>query len=113
LLQLLLVAFLGSSRIKMRYTVRAGVSLGYLAATAAAAATLKCRDCTKTVTRDVVVVGGGASGAHAAVWLRDNGNSVVVVEKADQLVSASLFSGYVFPFLCLPALPGWPHGLLP
>ena len=84
----------------MRYTMRAGVSLGYLAATAAAAATLKCRDCTKTVTRDVVVVGGGASGAHAAVWLRDNGNSVVVVEKADQLVSPPSAFFRVSPPLC-------------
>lgn len=43
--------------------------------------------CSQTVTRDVVVIGGGASGAHAAVWLRDAGKSVVLVEKADQLVS--------------------------
>ncbi|KAK4154632.1 hypothetical protein C8A00DRAFT_42630 [Chaetomidium leptoderma] len=68
----------------MHHIMRAGVSLGCLAATVAAA-TIKCRDCTQTLSRDVVVVGGGASGAHAAVWLRDNGHSVVVVEKADQL----------------------------
>lgn len=43
--------------------------------------------CGETITRDVVVIGGGASGAHAAVWLRDAGKSVVLVEKADQLVS--------------------------
>lgn len=43
--------------------------------------------CSQTVTRDVAVIGGGASGAHAAVWLRDAGQSVVLVEKADQLVS--------------------------
>ncbi|KFY35169.1 hypothetical protein V494_06141 [Pseudogymnoascus sp. VKM F-4513 (FW-928)] len=41
--------------------------------------------CSQTITRDVVVIGGGASGAHAAVWLRDAGKSVVLVEKADQL----------------------------
>ncbi|EFX05119.1 FAD dependent oxidoreductase superfamily [Grosmannia clavigera kw1407] len=35
----------------------------------------------QTISRDVVVVGGGASGSHAAVWLRDNGMSVVLVEK--------------------------------
>jgi predicted flavoprotein YhiN len=39
--------------------------------------------------RDVVIVGGGASGAHAAVWLRDHGKSVAVVEKQDTLVSMS------------------------
>lgn len=67
--------------------MRAGMGLGCLAATVAGAS-LKCH-CDQTITRDVAVVGGGASGAHAAVWLRDNGQSVVVVEKADQLVSFS------------------------
>lgn len=68
----------------------AAVGLGCLAASvSAAAAKVKCSECSKTITRDVVVVGGGASGAHAAVWLRDNGQSVVVVEKASQLVSVS------------------------
>ncbi|KAK4126319.1 FAD/NAD(P)-binding domain-containing protein [Parathielavia appendiculata] len=55
----------------------------FLAPTAAAVFT-DCR-CKRTIVRDVAVVGGGASGAHAAVWLRDNGQSVVVVEKAAQL----------------------------
>jgi NADPH-dependent glutamate synthase beta subunit-like oxidoreductase len=45
----------------------------------------KC--CTNTISRDVAVIGGGASGSHAAVWLRDHEKSVVVIEKADQLVS--------------------------
>lgn len=37
---------------------------------------------------DVAVLGGGASGAHAAVRLReDHGKSVVVVEKQARLVS--------------------------
>ncbi|KAJ0277339.1 hypothetical protein Brms1b_007374 [Colletotrichum noveboracense] len=40
---------------------------------------------TQTISRDVVVVGGGAAGAHAAVWLRDHNQTVVVVEKASQL----------------------------
>ena len=37
--------------------------------------------------RDVVVIGGGAAGAHAAVWLRDHGKTVALVEKQDTLVS--------------------------
>ncbi|KAM0326586.1 hypothetical protein ACHAQA_006455 [Verticillium albo-atrum] len=48
-----------------------------------AAASSRC--CSQSISRDVVVVGGGAAGAHAAVWLRDHGKTVVVVEKADQL----------------------------
>lgn len=37
---------------------------------------------------DVVIVGGGASGAHAAVRLRDDyKKSVLVVEKSNRLVS--------------------------
>ncbi|KFA75734.1 hypothetical protein S40288_04968 [Stachybotrys chartarum IBT 40288] len=41
--------------------------------------------CTSTITRDVAIIGGGAAGSHAAVWLRDHGRSVIVVEKAAQL----------------------------
>ncbi|KAL2197733.1 fumarate reductase/succinate dehydrogenase flavoprotein-like protein [Corynascus similis CBS 632.67] len=77
----------------MHHIMRVGISLGCLAATAAAAvaatadaATIQCPNkCSKTLVRDVAIIGGGASGAHAAVWLRDHGYSVVVVEKADQL----------------------------
>ena len=39
------------------------------------------------IEQDVVIIGGGASGAHAAVKLRqDFGKSVVVIEKATTLV---------------------------
>jgi flavin-dependent dehydrogenase len=34
-----------------------------------------------------VIIGGGASGSHAAVWLRDQGKTVAVVEKREVLVS--------------------------
>ncbi|KLU90854.1 hypothetical protein MAPG_09379 [Magnaporthiopsis poae ATCC 64411] len=56
-----------------------------LAARAAArpsAATIEC---------DVAIIGGGAAGSHAAVWLRDHGLSVVVIEKARQLGGHTAF----------------------
>lgn len=37
------------------------------------------------ITRDVVVIGGGATGTYAAIRLRDLGKSVAVVETADRL----------------------------
>lgn len=38
--------------------------------------------------RDVAIIGGGASGAYAAVRLRDDYNkSIALVEKRDRLVS--------------------------
>ncbi|KAL2133535.1 hypothetical protein VTI74DRAFT_8757 [Chaetomium olivicolor] len=74
----------------MHQIMRVVVSLACAAATATAAAT-NCRSCSQTISRDVVVVGGGASGAHAAVWLRDHGHSVVVVEKAKQLGGHTAF----------------------
>ncbi|GAB1310501.1 Beta-cyclopiazonate dehydrogenase [Madurella fahalii] len=70
-------------------SMRVFVSLGCLAAAGTAAP--ECRGDGQTISRDVVVVGGGASGAHAAVWLRDNGHSVVVVEKAGQLGGHTAF----------------------
>lgn len=45
-------------------------------------------ECRKTITRDVAIIGGGASGAHAAVRLREDfDKSVIVVEKRNRLVS--------------------------
>jgi len=40
------------------------------------------------ITRDVAIIGGGASGSHAAVWLRDHGYSIALIEKNNRLVSA-------------------------
>ena len=46
-----------------------------------------------TLTRDVAIVGGGASGAYAAVRLREDfGKSVVVIEKQDHLVRYRYYS---------------------
>ena len=48
-------------------------------------------NCPKTITRDVAIIGGGASGAHAAVRLREDfGKSVIVVEKKNRLVRIPL-----------------------
>jgi heterodisulfide reductase subunit A-like polyferredoxin len=42
----------------------------------------------KYLTKDVVILGGGGAGAHAAVRLsRDYGKSILLVEKNAQLVS--------------------------
>lgn len=40
-----------------------------------------------TVNADVIIVGGGAGGAHAAVQLTDAGQDVIVIEKQADLVS--------------------------
>jgi hypothetical protein len=37
------------------------------------------------IERDVVIVGGGSSGAHAAVQIKDAGKKVIVIEKAGEL----------------------------
>ena len=39
------------------------------------------------IQRDVIVVGGGAGGAHAAVLVKDKGKIVAVVEQNDHLVT--------------------------
>lgn len=41
------------------------------------------------IIRDVAVIGGGASGSYAAVRIKDEGKSVVVIETKDRLVSGT------------------------
>jgi len=44
----------------------------------------------RIITKDVAILGGGASGAHAAVRLREDlGKSIVVIEKQEDLVCPS------------------------
>ena len=49
---------------------------------------LAARNSTNTtvVDTDVIVIGGGASGSHAAVRLTDYGQDVIVIEKQPNLV---------------------------
>lgn len=65
--------------------MRFAVPLVLIALVAAAGGVSDTTD--EVVNRDVVIVGGGASGAHAAVKLRDMGKTIVLVEKRDRLVS--------------------------
>lgn len=55
----------------------------------------------EVINRDIVIVGGGASGAHAAVKLRDMGKTIVLVEKRDKLVSQNAASAPTFSTDCL------------
>jgi heterodisulfide reductase subunit A-like polyferredoxin len=59
-----------------------------------------------TIVRDVVIIGGGASGAHAAVRLQEKyGKSVIVVEQ-DSILACC----FCHLILCPPTLPrhlGW------
>lgn len=42
------------------------------------------------ITKDVAIIGGGASGTYAAVRLREDYNtSIVVIERENRLVSSS------------------------
>lgn len=57
-------------------------------ASAVNAASIPDSAASQIIEKDVVIIGGGASGAHAAVRLReDYGKSIVIVEKQDNLVS--------------------------
>lgn len=58
-----------------------------------------------TVNTDIIIVGGGAGGAHAAVQLTDAGQNVIVIEKQADLVRVI---GIQNLGLCTDVqLPGW------
>ncbi|EAQ83425.1 hypothetical protein CHGG_09829 [Chaetomium globosum CBS 148.51] len=67
--------------------------LGYAAQTAASKASYRYASVAdnykgqygEVIQRDVCVIGGGASGVHAAVSLKDKGKTVVVVERLNRL----------------------------
>jgi len=54
------------------------------------AALLPASIATSIITKDVAIIGGGASGAYAAIRLKEDfGKSIVLIEKEAELVSIS------------------------
>lgn len=45
-----------------------------------------CLDTSSPVSKDVIIIGGGAGGAHAAVQLKDMGQDIILIEKQGTLV---------------------------
>lgn len=67
---------------------------------AALAGALPAMATARTMERDVVVIGGGAAGSHAAVRLRDDfGKSIVLVEKEGILVGEAHWTHTLRPVI--------------
>ncbi|KAI8961033.1 FAD/NAD(P)-binding domain-containing protein [Daldinia sp. FL1419] len=60
--------------------MKLGSSFSFVAQTLAIDAHPQCQDA-DLITRDIAIIGGGATGTYAAINLRDQGRSVIVVEK--------------------------------
>ncbi|KAI2466201.1 FAD/NAD(P)-binding domain-containing protein [Annulohypoxylon bovei var. microspora] len=68
--------------------MRANILLGTLISSASyglSASLATSFSAANTIQRDIVIVGGGSSGTHAAIQFKDAGKTVVVVEKQAQL----------------------------
>ncbi|KAI1402910.1 FAD/NAD(P)-binding domain-containing protein [Hypoxylon fuscum] len=59
-------------------------SLSLAISALAAKCTAQCQNA-EVITRDVAIIGGGATGTYAAINLKDSGKSIVVVEKKGEL----------------------------
>lgn len=56
-----------------------------------AAVTIPDSAATKIIYKDVVILGGGASGSHAAVRLREDYNkTIIIVEKQNRIVCSDV-----------------------
>jgi hypothetical protein len=64
------------------------LSICVLASGILAASLVSAKGQPDTLSRDVVIIGGGASGSYAAVRIRDDfGKTIALIEKEDILVS--------------------------
>lgn len=59
------------------------------------ATSVTARHLPNVLNKDVVIIGGGASGSYAAVRLRDDyGKSIALVEMQDKLVALYHYASY-------------------
>ncbi|XXH04516.1 hypothetical protein Hte_010932 [Hypoxylon texense] len=65
-------------------SVAIGISLSLAVSALASKCAAQCQNA-EVITRDVAIIGGGATGTYAAINLKDAGKSVVVVEKKGEL----------------------------
>lgn len=71
----------------LRFLKAAAVANAAIMATASAKNIDETRFSPADIIKDVIILGGGASGSYAAVRLKDSGKTVVLVEQKDHLAS--------------------------